>query len=66
MLRDTARSRANTLLTGINDGKGSLGKLVKDDTTTNDLDNLLTETTKLVSTIRADPKKYLTIHLKIF
>ena len=30
------------------------------------LNNLLTESTKLVTTIRQDPKKYLTIHLKIF
>ena len=31
-----------------------------------ELNDLLTESTKLVSTIRSDPKKYLTIHMKIF
>jgi phospholipid/cholesterol/gamma-HCH transport system substrate-binding protein len=30
------------------------------------LNKLLTESTLMVQTIRQDPKKYLTIHLKIF
>ena len=40
--------------------------MVKDDTTVNNLNKLLTESTTLVTTIRQDPKKYLTIQMKIF
>jgi phospholipid/cholesterol/gamma-HCH transport system substrate-binding protein len=36
------------------------------DETSNNLNKLLTESTNLVTTIRQDPKKYLTIHMKIF
>ena len=45
---------------------GSIVKLVKDDTTATNLNKLLTESTNLVTTIRQDPKKYLTIHMRIF
>jgi phospholipid/cholesterol/gamma-HCH transport system substrate-binding protein len=64
-LNDTV-TQADQLITQINNGQGSIGKLAKDDTTANNLNKLLTESTSLVSTIRQDPKKYLTIHLKIF
>jgi len=59
-------TQASALITGINAGKGTLGKLTTDDKAYANLNDLLTESTKLVATIRADPKKYLTIHLKIF
>jgi len=64
-LRETIDS-TNTLMANVVAGKGTLGKLATDDQTYTDLNKLLTESTLLVSTIRADPKKYLTIHLKIF
>ena len=64
-LRNTV-DQTNALMAGIAAGKGTLGKLATDDTTYTDLNKLLTESTLLVSTIRQDPKKYLTIHLKIF
>ena len=53
-LRDTL-TQANGIITKAND----------DQAYTN-LNKLLTESTTLVTTIRQDPKKYLTIHLKIF
>ncbi len=56
----------NGLVAGISQGKGTLGKLATDDTAYTNLNKLLTESTLLVTTIRQDPKKYLTIHLKIF
>ena len=59
-------SQVNELVSGVNHGKGTLGKLVTDDTTHTNLNKLLTASTDLVTTIRSDPKKYLTIHLKIF
>ena len=64
-LQDTV-TQVNTLVAGISQGKGTLGKLATDDTAYTNLNSLLTESTKLVTTIRQDPKKYLTIHLKVF
>jgi phospholipid/cholesterol/gamma-HCH transport system substrate-binding protein len=59
-------TQVNTLVNGVNDGRGTLGKLVTDDAAYTNLNKLLVASTDLVKTIRSDPKKYLTIHLKIF
>lgn len=59
-------SNVNSLVAGVNEGQGTLGKLAKDDTVYTNMNKLLTASTDLVTTIRSDPKKYLTIHLKIF
>ncbi len=64
-LRDTV-DQTNALMAGIAAGKGTIGKLATDDQAYTNLNKLLTESTTLVTTIRQDPKKYLTIHLKIF
>jgi phospholipid/cholesterol/gamma-HCH transport system substrate-binding protein len=58
--------KLNTLVAGVNEGKGTLGKLAKDDTAYTNLNKLLTDSSGLVTAIRQDPKKYLTIHMKIF
>jgi phospholipid/cholesterol/gamma-HCH transport system substrate-binding protein len=59
-------TQVNTLVSGVNSGKGTLGKLTTDDQAYTNLNKLLSSSTDLVTTIRKDPKKYLTIHLKIF
>jgi phospholipid/cholesterol/gamma-HCH transport system substrate-binding protein len=59
-------TQVNELVSGVNEGRGTLGKLAKDDTAYTNLNKLLAASTDLVTTIRSDPKKYLTIHLKIF
>jgi phospholipid/cholesterol/gamma-HCH transport system substrate-binding protein len=64
-LTDTV-DKLDTLLGGVNSGKGTLGKLATDDAAYTNLNKLLSSSTDLVTTIRSDPKKYLTIHLKIF
>jgi phospholipid/cholesterol/gamma-HCH transport system substrate-binding protein len=64
-LSDTL-TQVDTLVSGVNHGKGTLGKLTTDDRAYTNLNNLLTASTDLVTTIRKDPKKYLTIHMKIF
>ncbi len=64
-IQDTV-AQVNNLMRGIDQGRGTLGKLATDDTAYTNLNRLLTESTSLVTTIRQDPKKYLTIHLKIF
>ncbi len=64
-LRDTL-ANVNTIVANVNAGKGTLGKLTTDDTAYANLNKLLTQSTLLVDTLRQDPKKYLTIHLKVF
>jgi phospholipid/cholesterol/gamma-HCH transport system substrate-binding protein len=64
-LRDTL-AQTNQIITKVNKGEGTLGKLTTDDQAYTNLNKLLTESTTLVQTIRQDPKKYLTIHMKIF
>lgn len=64
-LQDTL-TQINALVAGIDQGRGTLGKLATDDQAYINLNKLLTESTQLVTVIRQDPKKYLTIHLKIF
>jgi len=59
-------TQVNALVSGVNDGRGTLGKLVTDDAAYTNVNKLLVASTDLVTTIRSDPKKYLTIHLKIF
>jgi phospholipid/cholesterol/gamma-HCH transport system substrate-binding protein len=59
-------SQINTLVSGINSGKGTLGKLTNDDEAYANVNKLLTASTDLVTTIRKDPKKYLTIRMRIF
>jgi phospholipid/cholesterol/gamma-HCH transport system substrate-binding protein len=59
-------AQVNTLISGVNQGRGTLGKLATDDAAYTNLNKLLTASTDLVNAIRSDPKKYLTIHLKIF
>jgi phospholipid/cholesterol/gamma-HCH transport system substrate-binding protein len=50
----------------LRDGQGSAGKLLKDPALYNDVDHLMVESRNLVSAVRADPKKYLSIKLHIF
>lgn len=64
-LSDTV-AQLDTLLSGINAGKGTVGQLVTNDAAYNNLNKLLTETSTLATMLREDPKKYLTIHMKVF
>jgi phospholipid/cholesterol/gamma-HCH transport system substrate-binding protein len=47
-------------------GEGSAGLLLKDPSLYTNADQMLVETRSLVKAIRENPKKYLTIHFKIF
>lgn len=47
-------------------GQGTIGKLIQDPSVYNNVDQLLVETRDLIKAIRQNPKKYLTIHLKLF
>jgi phospholipid/cholesterol/gamma-HCH transport system substrate-binding protein len=50
----------------LNSGEGTIGKLLQDPSVYNNTDQLLTESRNLIQAIRQNPKKYLTIRLKIF
>lgn len=47
-------------------GQGTAGMLLKDPTLYNNSNQMLLEARELVKAIRQDPKRYLTIHMKIF
>jgi phospholipid/cholesterol/gamma-HCH transport system substrate-binding protein len=63
---DKTMTNLETLTTNINEGKGTMGKLFVDPSLYNNSDKMLVETRGLVQAIRENPKKYLTIHFKIF
>jgi len=50
----------------IENGQGTLGKLYKDPALYDNLNQSTAEITKLIYDLRQDPKKYLTIHLRLF
>jgi phospholipid/cholesterol/gamma-HCH transport system substrate-binding protein len=64
-LNDTV-TNLDTLLAGVNQGKGTLGKFATDEAAYNNLNKLLGSTNELMTAFRADPKKYLSIQLKVF
>jgi phospholipid/cholesterol/gamma-HCH transport system substrate-binding protein len=64
-LNDTV-SKLDLLLTNVDAGKGTIGKLATDDSAYTNLNKLLANTNQFVTMLRQDPKKYLTIHMKIF
>ena len=64
-LNDTV-TNLDDLLKGINDGKGTLGQLAQNRSLYDHADQTMNEAQQLVKAIREDPKKYLSIKLKIF
>jgi phospholipid/cholesterol/gamma-HCH transport system substrate-binding protein len=63
---DSVITRLNSIADRLDKGEGSAGKLITDPSLYNNADKLLVEARDLIAAIRKDPKKYLTIHLKIF
>jgi phospholipid/cholesterol/gamma-HCH transport system substrate-binding protein len=64
-LNDTI-TKLNSVLTQVDSGQGTIGKLLKDPALYNHTDQVMTSSSDLIQAIRKDPKKYLTIHLKVF
>jgi phospholipid/cholesterol/gamma-HCH transport system substrate-binding protein len=64
-LNDTV-TKLNSVLTQVDSGQGTVGKLLKDPTLYNHTDEMITSASSLVTAMRKDPKKYLTIHVKVF
>jgi len=63
---DATITRLNSIADKLDEGKGTAGKFVNDPALYDNADKLLVETRNLIAAIRQDPKKYLTIHLKLF
>ena len=61
-----ATAQANTLIAGIGSGKGSAGKFVAAGPVSVDMTKLQAEASSLATMIRQNPKKYLTIQVRIF
>ncbi len=64
-LQDTI-NRLSSIADKLDAGEGSAGRFLKDPSMYNNTDQLLVETRTLVKAIRENPKKYLTIHFRVF
>jgi phospholipid/cholesterol/gamma-HCH transport system substrate-binding protein len=63
---DTMVTNFSKLSDRMEKGEGSVGKLFNDPSLYNNSDQMLVETRNLVKAIRENPKRYLTIHFKLF
>ena len=63
---DNMVTKLSSLSSRMDAGEGSVGKLFTDPSLYNSADKMLTETRSLVQAMRENPKKYLTIHVKLF
>lgn len=59
-------NRLSDMVDRLNAGEGSAGKFLRDPSMYDNSNKLLTDSQELVKAIRQNPKKYLTIHLKLF
>ena len=59
-------NKLSDLTDRLNSGEGTIGKLLQDPAVYNNTNQLLVEARDLIKAVRQDPKKYLTIHLKLF
>jgi len=63
---DDTVTRLNAILDRLDKGEGTAGQLLVNKSLYNNADATLASTHELIEAIKKDPKKYLTIHLKIF
>ena len=59
-------NRVSSLADKLDSGTGSVAKFLNDPAVYNNSNRLLTDTQDLIRAVRQNPKKYLTIHLKVF
>jgi len=63
---DDTIARLDNIIARLDKGEGTAGKFLVDPSLYDNSDKLLVETRDLIAAVRKDPKKYLTIHLKLF
>ena len=63
---DDTVGNLDAVLKGLNEGKGSLGQLMQNRSVYDNLDQTLDQAHQLLKGIRENPKKYLSIKLKVF
>jgi phospholipid/cholesterol/gamma-HCH transport system substrate-binding protein len=63
---DNTITRLNNIADRLDKGEGTAGKFLKDPALYDNTNDLLVETRSLIKAVRQNPKKYLTIYLKIF
>lgn len=63
---DNTITRLNNIADRLDKGEGTAGKFLKDPALYDNANDLLVEVRGLIAAIHKDPKKYLTIHLKLF
>ncbi|HKW18846.1 MAG TPA: MlaD family protein [Terriglobales bacterium] len=59
-------NRLSNITDRLDNGEGSAGRFLHDPSMYDNTNKLLTDTQELIKAIRQNPKKYLTIHLKVF
>ena len=59
-------NRVSNITDRLDAGEGTAGKFLHDPALYNNTNKLLTDTQELIKAVRQNPKKYLTIHLKVF
>ena len=63
---DDTVTRLDSILSAVDEGKGSIGQLVQNRSLYDHADQALDQVQQLVKLMRENPKKYLTIQLKVF
>ncbi len=63
---DSTITRLDHIIDRLDKGEGTAGKILADPSLYNNADQMLVEVRDLIAAVRKDPKKYLTIHLKLF
>ena len=64
-LQDTV-NQLDTMLKGVNAGQGTLGQLAQNRSLYDHADQSLDQAQQLIQAFRANPKKYLTVEMKVF
>jgi phospholipid/cholesterol/gamma-HCH transport system substrate-binding protein len=63
---NTTSARIDLLIADAQNGKGTIGKLIVDETLYNNINQLSGEGVKMIYDFRQNPKKYLTVKLELF
>ena len=59
-------TRLNSILKDVDEGKGTMGQLLVNRSLYDNANSTLEQGSQLITAMRQDPKKYLTVHVKLF